>query len=55
MRPEVSRTKTIGKMGVSTGQYFNSHLQYIVLNDDPIDFSRKNLSVLQKVGHVTVM
>jgi len=46
IRPEVSRTKTFGKIGVSSGLYFTQHLQYIVLNSNAVDFSKKNLSYL---------
>ena len=49
IRPEVSRTKTIGKLGISTGQYYNQHLQYIVLNSDAVDFTKMNLTYLRKV------
>ncbi len=44
MRPEVSRTKTFGAKGVSGGQWWKQHLQYILLNQNPVDFSAKNLS-----------
>ncbi len=49
IRPEVSRTKTIGKAGVSTGLYYTQHLQYIVLNSQPVDFTTKNLTYLYQV------
>jgi len=32
IRPEVSRTKTFGKKGVSNGQFFDKHLKFIELN-----------------------
>lgn len=48
IRPEVSRTKTIGKKGVSIGTYFTAHLQHIVLNSNPVDFTKKNLTYLNK-------
>lgn len=48
IRPEISRTKTIGKKGVSIGTYFTQHLQYISLNTNPVDFARKNLTYLEK-------
>ena len=51
IRPEVSRTKTIGKLGISTGQYYSQHLQYIVLNSDAVDFTKKNLTYLRKVQY----
>ena len=49
IRPEVSRTKTFGKIGVSSGLYYTQHLQYIVLNSNAVDFSKKNLSYLLEV------
>lgn len=49
IRPEVSRTKTIGKKGVSIGAYFTQHLQHIVLNSNPVDFTQKNLTYIMKV------
>lgn len=49
IRPEVSRTRTVGKKGVSNGVYFNKHLQFIVLNSNPVDFMKKNLTYLKKV------
>lgn len=49
IRPEVSRTKTIGKKGVSVGVDFNKHLQFVSLNKDPVDFTKMNLTYLKKV------
>ncbi len=49
MRPEVSRTKTFGAKGVSGGQWWKQHLQYILLNQNPVDFSAKNLSYVTEV------
>ena len=31
LRPEISRTKTFGKVGVSNGLFFDKHLKHIVL------------------------
>lgn len=50
IRPEVSRTKTIGKTGVSVGMFFKNHLQYIQLNSNPIDFTKRNMSYLLKAS-----
>ena len=50
IRPEVSRTKTIGQKGVSNGQYFIKHLKFIYLNNNAVDFSKKNTSCLIKVS-----
>ena len=49
IRPEVSRSITIGLKGVSHGEYYNNHLKFITLNKDPVDFARKNLTYLMKV------
>lgn len=46
IRPEISRTKTFGKIGVSNGLFFDKHLKFIKLNEDSVDF--KNLSYLLK-------
>ena len=48
IRPEISRTKTFGKIGVSNGLFFDKHLKYIVLNDNPISFLQKDLNYLHK-------
>lgn len=56
IRPEISRTITFGDKGVSAGQFYKQHLQYIKLNSDPIDFTKVNLSYLTEVcvKHVPV-
>ncbi|CAG0890125.1 unnamed protein product [Cyprideis torosa] len=46
IRPEISRTKTFGKKGVSNGQYFEQHLKYIVLNDHFVPFTQMDLTYL---------
>ncbi len=46
----MSRTKTIGKKGVSVGADFNKHLQYIVLNKNPVDFTKMNMTYLKKAS-----
>ncbi|KAF6203659.1 hypothetical protein GE061_001991 [Apolygus lucorum] len=48
IRPEVSRTRTFGKIGVSNGMFYEKHLKYIHLNDRFVDFKTKNLSYLLK-------
>ena len=35
IRPEISRTKTFGKIGVSNGLFFDKHLKFIQLNEIP--------------------
>lgn len=48
IRPEISRTYTFGKMGASGGQFFDSHLKFIVLNSKFVDFKAKDLDYLRK-------
>ncbi len=48
IRPEISRTKTFGKIGVSNGLFYDKHLKYIRLNDQPVDFAARNLDFLRK-------
>lgn len=46
IRPEISRTKTFGRIGVSQGQFYDQYLKYIKLNTKPYpfrDFSLDNL------------
>lgn len=51
IRPEVPRTRTFGKIGVSNGMFFEKHLRYIKLNEQPVDFSRMNLTQLLKPNY----
>jgi alpha-1,3-mannosyl-glycoprotein beta-1,2-N-acetylglucosaminyltransferase len=51
IRPEISRTKTFGKEGTSGGQFFDSHLDKIVLNDVPILWRNVDVSFLQKAAY----
>lgn len=48
IRPEISRTKTFGKVGVSNGLFFEKHLKYIVLNQKFVPFTVMDLSFLKK-------
>jgi len=48
IRPEVSRTKTFGKIGVSNGLFYEKHLKYIVLNTKFVPFTVLDLSFLGK-------
>lgn len=48
IRPEVSRTRTFGKLGVSNGLFFEKHLKYIKLNEKFVPFAKMNLSYLLK-------
>ena len=51
IRPEISRTKTFGRIGVSQGQFFDQHLKFIVLNDKKFDFLHTDLSYLIKENY----
>uniref|UniRef100_A0A8C3KIQ0 Alpha-1,3-mannosyl-glycoprotein 2-beta-N-acetylglucosaminyltransferase n=1 Tax=Calidris pygmaea TaxID=425635 RepID=A0A8C3KIQ0_9CHAR len=48
VRPEVSRTMTFGRKGVSHGQFFDQYLKFIKLNDRFVPFTRLDLSYLKK-------
>nr|CAG4637025.1 EOG090X06K9 [Ceriodaphnia reticulata]SVE72947.1 EOG090X06K9 [Ceriodaphnia reticulata] len=51
IRPEISRTRTFGKIGVSNGLFFDKHLKYIKLNEMPVDFSKHNMSRLMQSNY----
>nr|SVE81943.1 EOG090X06K9 [Daphnia magna] len=51
IRPEISRTRTFGKIGVSNGMFFDKHLKYIKLNEMPVDFSKQNLSHMVQTAY----
>lgn len=51
IRPELSRTRTFGKIGVSNGLFFDKYLKYIYLNDKFVAFTKLNLSYLQKEAY----
>ncbi|KAG7469612.1 hypothetical protein MATL_G00130820 [Megalops atlanticus] len=46
IRPEVSRTLTFGRKGVSLGQFFDQYLRYIKLNTEFVPFTKLDLSYL---------
>lgn len=48
IRPEISRTSTFGKNGVSQGTYYQNHLRFIKLNDQFVPFRSMDLSYLKK-------
>ena len=48
IRPEISRTKTFGKIGVSNGLFFEKHLKYIQLNTDFYPFTKHDLTYLTR-------
>lgn len=51
IRPEISRTKTFGKNGVSLGQFFDQHLRYILLNQNAFPFQDYDMSYLLKESY----
>jgi len=51
IRPEISRTKTFGKIGVSNGLFFEKHLKYIVLNSNFVPFTVLDLNFLKKTQY----
>jgi len=51
IRPEISRTSTFGKVGVSKGQFYEKHLKFIKLNKVPVTFTEKDLSYLMKENY----
>ncbi|XP_058261347.1 alpha-1,3-mannosyl-glycoprotein 2-beta-N-acetylglucosaminyltransferase b isoform X1 [Hemibagrus wyckioides] len=46
IRPEISRTMTFGRKGVSLGQFFDQYLRYIKLNTEFVPFTKRDLSYL---------
>ncbi|KAG7457554.1 hypothetical protein MATL_G00228250 [Megalops atlanticus] len=46
IRPEISRTITFGRKGVSLGQFFDQYLRYIKLNTEFVPFTKLDLSYL---------
>ncbi|CAH8498550.1 unnamed protein product [Schistosoma turkestanicum] len=48
IRPEISRSVTFGRIGISQGQYFDSHLRHIKLSSVKINFQHINLSYLKE-------
>ncbi|XP_076033923.1 alpha-1,3-mannosyl-glycoprotein 2-beta-N-acetylglucosaminyltransferase [Oratosquilla oratoria] len=48
IRPELSRTRTFGKKGVSNGLFYEKYLKYIHLNTVYVPFTEKDLTYLIK-------
>ncbi|XP_063228833.1 alpha-1,3-mannosyl-glycoprotein 2-beta-N-acetylglucosaminyltransferase isoform X2 [Bacillus rossius redtenbacheri] len=48
IRPELSRTRTFGKVGVSNGHFYEKHLKFIKLNEKFVPFTQMNLTYLLK-------
>ncbi|XP_041356085.1 alpha-1,3-mannosyl-glycoprotein 2-beta-N-acetylglucosaminyltransferase-like [Gigantopelta aegis] len=53
IRPEICRTSTFGKKGVSKGLYFEKHLKFIKLNTKFVPFTKMDLSHLEKEKYDT--
>ncbi|XP_053329400.1 alpha-1,3-mannosyl-glycoprotein 2-beta-N-acetylglucosaminyltransferase [Spea bombifrons] len=51
VRPELSRTRTFGRKGVSQGQFFDQHLKFIKLNQGRVAFTKMDLSYLLKEAY----
>ena len=51
IRPEISRSKTFGRVGVSQGQFFDQYLKFIQLSDDFYSFTKADLSYLLKANY----
>ncbi|KAM7538020.1 hypothetical protein Aperf_G00000072861 [Anoplocephala perfoliata] len=48
IRPEISRSHTFGRIGVSKGQFFDTHLKFNYLNDKPFAFNSTLLRMTLK-------
>ena len=48
IRPEIPRTKTFGRVGVSNGQFYDKHLKFIKLNDQDVNWQEIDLTYLQE-------
>lgn len=51
IRPELSRTRTFGKIGVSNGLFYEKHLKFINLNSQYTRFTSMNLTYLLKSNY----
>ncbi len=49
--PEISRSKTFGKVGVSMGQFFDQYLKFIELNNEFFSFRKTDLTYLLKTNY----
>ncbi|XP_026880281.1 alpha-1,3-mannosyl-glycoprotein 2-beta-N-acetylglucosaminyltransferase a [Electrophorus electricus] len=48
IRPEISRTLTFGRKGVSLGQFYDKYLRFIKLNNEFVPFTKIDLSYLEQ-------
>ncbi|CAL1611686.1 unnamed protein product [Knipowitschia caucasica] len=51
VRPEISRTMTFGRHGVSLGQFYDKYLKFIKLNSEFVPFTKLDLSYLQEEAY----
>ncbi|RVE53615.1 hypothetical protein evm_001756 [Chilo suppressalis] len=51
IRPEISRTFTFGKIGVSKGLFYDKHLRAMQLNSEYVEFTKLDLSYLLKENY----
>ncbi|XP_052743154.1 alpha-1,3-mannosyl-glycoprotein 2-beta-N-acetylglucosaminyltransferase [Bicyclus anynana] len=51
IRPEISRTYSFGKIGVSKGLFFDMHLRYMQLNMEYVGFTKLDLTYLLKENY----
>ncbi|XP_017294975.1 alpha-1,3-mannosyl-glycoprotein 2-beta-N-acetylglucosaminyltransferase a [Kryptolebias marmoratus] len=51
IRPEISRTLTFGRQGVSLGQFYDKYLRYIKLNTEFVPFTKLDLSYLKEAAY----
>lgn len=51
IRPELSRTKPFGWVGVSGGQLFDMYYRFIYLNEVKVNFTHQNLTYLKKENY----
>ncbi|KAK2176493.1 hypothetical protein NP493_659g01051 [Ridgeia piscesae] len=51
IRPEIPRTSTFGRIGISKGQFFDKHLKYIKKNEKFVPFTKLDLSYLKKENY----
>ncbi|KAM3615044.1 uncharacterized protein V6R79_022680 [Siganus canaliculatus] len=52
IRPEISRTLTFGRQGVSLGQFYDKYLRYIKLNSEFVPFTKEDLSFLKEETYI---
>eukprot|EP00775_Hariotina_reticulata_P008428 gene8428-8611_t len=53
--PEVSRTHTFGQMGTNFGEFFDRHLKSMLLNEERIDWTKKDISYLLDEQYAELM